>query len=121
MIDEGAAAVEFDRAIAVVHLQMKSLRAVFTGNGFREVEEPCANSLPPGGGFDEQFVNPSTLAAIFQAEIEADDQVGDGSVLLADQINEAITRIVQKFGEIVSNAEFVEGLGPRIVFLHVAH
>ena len=78
---------------------------------------PC----PRVGGFDEQFVNPSTLAAIFQAEIEADDQVGDGSVLLADQINEAITRIVQKFGEIVSNAEFVEGLGPRIVFLHVAH
>ena len=50
MIDEGATAVEFDRAIAVVHLQMKSLRAVFTGDGFREVEEPCANSLPPVAG-----------------------------------------------------------------------
>jgi hypothetical protein len=73
------------------------------------------------GWFDEQFVDPGTLAPILQAEIEADDQVSYGIVLLADQINEAITRIVQKLGEIVLNAKFVEGLGPWVVFLHLAH
>ena len=100
---------------------MKRLRAVFTRDGFCEVEKTRAYSLPPVGWFDKQFVDPGTLAPILQTEIKADDQVGNGIVLLADQTNEAITRIVQKFGEIVSNAEFVEGLGPWIVSLHVAH
>ena len=121
MIDEGATTVEFDGAIAVVHFQMESPRAVFTGDGFGEVEEAGANSLPSMGGFDEQLVDPGTFAAILQAEIEADDQVGDGSALLADQINEAIAWIVEEFGEIVSDAEFIKGLGPWIIVLHVAH
>ena len=121
MIYEGATAVEFDGAIAVAHLQMQSLRALFTGNGFRKVEEPRANSLPPVGGIDEQFVDPGTLATIFQAEIEADDQVGDGSLLVVSQIDEAVAGIAKKFGKILSNPEFVEGLGPRIIVLHVAH
>jgi hypothetical protein len=94
---------------------------VFTKDGFCEVEKARANSLPPVGWFDEQFVDPGTPAPILQTEIEADDQVGDGIVLLAGQINEAIPRIVQKFGEIVSNAEVVKGLGPWIVSLPVAH
>ena len=100
---------------------MKRLRAVFTRDGFCEVEKARADSLPPVGWFDKQFVDPGTLAPILQTEIKADDQVGNGIVLLADQTNEAITRIVQKFGEIVSNAEFVKGLGPWIVSLPVAH
>jgi hypothetical protein len=121
MIDESATAVQLDGTITVVHFQMKSLCAVLARGGFRKVEQLRANSLPPMRRFDEQFIDPGALAAIFQAEVETNDQIGDGSAILADQINDAMARVEQKFGKILSYAGFVERLGPWIVVLHVAH
>jgi hypothetical protein len=121
VIDECAAAVEFDGTIAVVHLQMESLRAVLARGGFREVQQPCANSLPSVRRFDEQFIDPGALAAIFQAEVETNDQVGEGSVILANQVNKATARIGKEFGKIFSYPGFVEWLSPWIIVLHVAH
>ncbi len=121
MIQEAATAVEFDGTVSMVHLEMERLRAMFTGGSFRKVKKLGTNSLPAVGGFDKEFVDPGALAAVLQTEVKADDQVCDGSVLIASQKNKAIPGLVQKFDQILADREIVEGLGPRIATLHMAH
>ena len=89
MVHETAAAIEFDRAVAVVHFQVQKLGAVLTRNSFGKLEKFGANSLASMGRLDEKFVDPRTFAAVFQAEIEADDQIADRDLLIASQIDQA--------------------------------
>ena len=121
VIDEAAAAVEFDGAISVVNFEVKGFCIVFPRGGFREVQELGANSLPPVGRLDEELIDPGTFAAVFQAVVEADDQVAEGSSFLACDVDEAAGGVVEEFREISSNDRFVERFGPGVVDLHVAH
>ena len=121
MVDEAAAAVEFVGRIAVVDFEVQELRAVLARGFFGKVEKLRANSLPSMGGFDEEFVDPRTFAAVFEAEVEADDEVGDGILVFADDVGETEVGIVEKFVKIFANGGFVKRFGPGIVVLHVAH
>jgi len=121
VVGEAAAAVEFDGGVAVVDFEVEDFGAMFAGGGFGEIEELGANALPAVGGFHEEFVNPGAFAAVFEAVVEAEDQVGDGGDLFAHYIDDAIDGILQEFGEVGADCGFVERFFPRIVKLHVAH
>ena len=92
VVDKASAAVEFDGTVTVVDLEMEGSRAEMAGRNLCQIEELRANSLPPVGGFDEEFVDPGTFAAIFEAEIETNDEVGDGSLLVARQVGDAVIK-----------------------------
>ncbi len=121
MILETTAAVKFNGAVSMIDLQMERLRAMFTGGSFRKIKKLGANSLPAMSRFDEELVDPSTFAAVLQAEVEADDQVGNGSARIDRQKNQTKLGLVEKFDQILADDQFVKGLGPRIVLLHMAH
>jgi hypothetical protein len=55
------------------------------------------NALPSVGGFDEELIDPGAFAAIFQAEVEAEDQVGDGSVGIAREVNKTVGGVLHQF------------------------
>jgi len=96
VVDEAATAVELDGQITVVNFQVQELRMMFAGRVFGKIEELSANSLPSMRGFDEEFVDPSAFAAIFQTEIEADDEIGDWGLLVVYKINEAEMCVAEK-------------------------
>jgi len=121
MVHETAAAIEFDCAVPVVHFQVQKLGALLTRNSFRKIEKLGANSLASMGRLDEKFVDPRAFAAIFQAEIEADDQIADRDLLIPGQIDRAIVSVAQKHAEILAQNDFVEDLRPRIILLHLVH
>ena len=121
MIEEAAAAVEFDGWVAVGDFEVEEFGLVFAGGGFGEIEELCANSLSAVGSFDEEFINPGAFAAVFEAVVEADHEVCDWRELFANDIDNTVDGILQKLGEICAESGFVEWLGPGIVLLHVAH
>jgi hypothetical protein len=121
VVEETAAAVELDSGIAVSYLEMEGLPAKLERGRFGEVQKLSGDTLPAMGGLDEEFIDPGAFAAIFEAEIEADDEVGHRDLFVASQIDDAILRIAEKFREIISNDGFAEWNGPRIVALHVAH
>ncbi len=79
---EVAAAVEFDGRIAVGDFEVEVVSGVLAGRGFGEVEEVGANSLSAMSGQDEELIDPGAFATIFETEIEADDEVGDGLVYI---------------------------------------
>lgn len=121
VVGEAAAAVEVDGGIAVVDFEVKDLGAMISGGLFGKLEELRANSLLAVPGFDEKLVNPGASAAVFEAVVEADDQVGDGSGIFPHDKGDAVDGILQEFGQIGADGRFVEGLFPGIVELHVAH
>jgi hypothetical protein len=121
VIEEAAAAVEFDGGISVGDFEMKIVRVMLAGNAFGEIEKLGANSLPAMGLFDEKLVNPGALALIFEAIVETDDEIGDGSVIYAREIGDAEKGIVEELGKIFLDDGVVEGLGPGIVGLHELH
>lgn len=121
MVDEAAAAVEFDGGVAVGDFEMKSLRAAFERGGFGEVEKLRGDAFTAVSGQDEEFVDPCALAAIFQAEIKTDGEVGDGDLPVPGKKNQAVDRIMQKLLEVMANDELVEGFIPRVVQLHLEH
>lgn len=121
VIEEAAAAVKFDSAIAVVDLEVEELGAVLARSGFGQVEELSADALAAMRGFDEELVDPGAFAAIFEAEVETDGKIRDGGLFVTRKIDEAVGGSLEKVGKIFSNDEFVEGFGPRIFELHVAH
>jgi hypothetical protein len=90
MIHKAATPVELDSAVSVVHLEMKGLGAELKGGTFGQVKELGANSLPTVGGREEELVNPGVFAAVLQTKVEADGQLGDGCLLIARQIQNAI-------------------------------
>jgi hypothetical protein len=118
---EAAAAVEVDGGIAVGDFEVEVVSGVLAGGGFGQVEELSANSLSAMSGQDEEFIDPGTFAAIFETEIEADNEVGDGSVCVERQVDDAVDGIGQEFVEIVADGCSVEGFGPGIFDLHLAH
>jgi hypothetical protein len=121
VVGEAAAAVELNGGIAVVDFEMEDFGVVVAGGLLRQVKELGANSLSTVGGLDEEFVDPGTFAAVFEAVIETDDEVGDGSGILPGHVGDAVDRILQEFGEIGADGGLVEGFFPRVVELHVAH
>jgi hypothetical protein len=121
VVDKAATAIEFNGGIAVVHLKVEGLRALFEGGRFGEVQELGAYSLAARGWFEEKLIDPSAFAAIFGAEVEADDEIGDCVFFLAREKDDAAVGIAQGFQQIFSHAGFVKGNGPRIVALHAAH
>ena len=121
MIEEAAAAVEFVGGIAVIDFEVQKLGAVFARGAFGQFQELRANSLPSMRGCDEEFVDPGAFAAVFEAEVEADDQVGDGILVFADEIGEAEVGIVEKLVKIFADGGFIENFGPGIVALHLPH
>ena len=72
MFEEAAAAVEFDRWVAVVDFEVKEFGVVSAGGGLGKIKKLRADSLSAVGGFDEEFVNPGSLAEVFEAVVEAD-------------------------------------------------
>src|SRR6201993_4348417 len=100
---------------------MKALAVALARGGFCQVEELGANSLPSMGGLDKKLIDPGTLAAVFQAVVETDDQIADGGSLHAGDIDDAKDGILQKLRKIRFHNVWVEGLGPGIVVLHMAH
>ncbi len=121
VVEEAAATVEFDGGVAVVDLEVEEFGVVFARGGIGEIEKLGADSLSAVGGFDEEFVDPSAFAAVFEAVVEADHEVADWRGFLADDVDDAINRVLQKLGEIGAERGFVERLRPGIVRLHVAH
>jgi len=121
MVEEAAAAVEFDGGVAVGDLEVKEFGLVFAGSGFGEIEKLGANSLSAVGGFDEEFVNPRAFAAIFEAVVETNHEISDRRIFFPNKIDDAVGRILQKLGEGSADRGLVEGLGPRIGLLHEAH
>jgi hypothetical protein len=121
VVGEAAAAVEVDGGVTVVDFEVEDFGVVFAGGAFGEIEELGADSLSTVGGFDEEFVDPGAFAAIFEAVIEADDEVGDGRVILARDVCDAVNGILEEFGEVGADGGFVEGFFPGVVELHVAH
>ena len=121
MVGKAAAAVELDGGVAVVDLEMKDFGVVLGGGLFSEVKELGADSLPAVGGFDEEFVDPSPFAAVFEAVIETEDQIGNGGEVITNEIDDAVDGILQEFGEVSADGGFVEGFFPGVVELHAAH
>jgi hypothetical protein len=72
-------------------------------------------------GRNEEFIDPRAFAAVFEAEVKADDEVGDGILVFADEIDETEVGIVEEFVKIFANNGFIESFGPGIVVLHMAH
>ena len=118
---EVATVVEVDGGIGVGDFEMEVVSGVLARGGFGQVEELGANSLSAMSGQDEELIDPGAFAAIFETEIETDDEVGDGGVCIECQVNDAVDRIGQEFVEIVADGSFVEGFGPGIVDLHLLH
>jgi hypothetical protein len=121
VVNETVAAVEFVGAIAVVYFQVKEFGPAVARGSFGQVEELRADSLPTMGRFDEKLVDPSTLAAVFEAEVKTNNQVTHGGLLVADEINEATIGIVEELEEILADCSDIERFRPGIVGLHVAH
>jgi hypothetical protein len=121
MVEETAAPVKFDSAIAVCNFEMERLGAMFEGGAFGQVQELGAQALTAVGRFDEKLIHPGAFAAILEAEIEADGQVGDGELCVASQVEEAIGVGGKELREILAHGDFIERLGPGIIGLHVAH
>ena len=118
---EAAAAVEVDGGIAAGDFEVEVVGSVLAGAGFGQVEELGANSLRAVRGQDKELIDPGAFAAVFETEIEADDEVGDGGVCVERQVDDAVEGIGQEFEEIVADGSFVEGFGPGIVDLHLLH
>src|SRR5271165_4450822 len=112
MVDETAAAVEFDGTIAARNLEMKSRRAIFHSCSFRKVEKLGGNSLSAMSGFNEEFVHPGAFAVVLQAEIETDDEIRDRNLLIACDEYDAVKGILQKLQQISSNDRLVGWLVP---------
>jgi len=121
VIREAAAAVEFDGGVAVSDFEVKEFGVVFARGGLGEVKKLGANALSAMRSFDEEFINPCAFAAVFEAVVEADHQVADRVEFFADDVDDAVTGILQKFVEIHADRGFVKGLRPWIVLLHMAH
>ena len=118
---EAAATVKFDRRVAVVYFEVEDFGAVLAGGLFGEVEELGADSLPAVRGLDEEFVYPGADATVFEAVVEADDEVADGGGIFADDVGHAVDRVLHEFDEIGADRGLMERFFPRIVTLHVAH
>ena len=121
MVGEAAAAVEIDGGVAMVDFEVEDLGVVLARGLLGEVEELGANSLPTMRPFDEEFVNPGAFATVFEAVVETDHKVGDWRGIFADEVDDTVDGILQKFDKVAANRGFVEGLLPRIVKLHVVH
>ena len=121
MIEEATAAVEFDGGVAVGDLEMEEFGFVLARDGFGEVKKLCADSLSAMRSLDGEFVNPRSLAAVFETVVEADHQVADGHKFFSDEVNHAVNRIRQQLGQIRADRGLVEWLRPGIIRLHVAH
>ena len=80
-----------------------------------------ADSLPAMGRLDKEFVNPRSLAAIFEAVVETDHQIPDQRGFFAKKVDDAIDGILQKFGEIRADCGLLEWFRPGIILLHLAH
>ena len=121
VIEETAAAVEFDGGVAMVDFEVEDFGLVFAGDGFGEIEKLRADSLSAMGGFAEEFVNPRAFAAVFEAVVETDHEVADWRGFFADDVDDAVERVLQEFGKICAERGFVEWLRPGIIFLHAMH
>ena len=118
---EAPAAVEIDGGIAVGDFEVEVVGSVLARGGFGEVEEFGANSLSAMSAQDEELVDPGALAAIFETEVEADDEVGNRGVCVERQVDDAVDGIGEELEEIVADGRFVEGFGPGVVDLHLLH
>jgi len=116
-----AAAVEFDGGVAVVDLEVQEFCVVLARRSLGKIEKLRANSLSAARGFDEEFVKPGAFAAIFETVFEADNQITDGGGAFPRDIGDAVDGIFEKFGEIGAEGGFVEGFGPGIIELQMAH
>jgi len=121
VVEEAAAAVEFDGRVAVGDFEVKEFGVVLAGGCLGQVKQLCANSLSAKRSFDEEFVNPCALASIFQAAVETDHQAADWRRFFTDNVDNAVDRVLKKLGEIRAEGRLIERLCPWIIRLHVAH
>jgi len=121
VVDEAAAAVELDGGIAVADFKVQEPSVMRTGDCFGQVEELGSNSLPPVRGFNEEFVDPGTFAAILEAIVKADDEVPDGMAGIPNQMNEASGGVLKKLHQVGPDGIFVERLRPGVGILHLSH
>jgi hypothetical protein len=70
---------------------------------------------------DVKFVNPRAFAMVFETEIEADRQIGDGAHAVESQVDDADSWISQELCEIETHYVPVERLVPGINLLHPRH
>ena len=121
VVDVAAAAVELDSRIAMADLEVKELGVMLASAGLGQVEELGADSSPSVGGFDKQFINPSALAAVFQAVVETDHKVGDWPFGIPDQAGYTVGRALKQLRQVGADRVLAEGLRPRIGLLHFFH
>jgi hypothetical protein len=121
VVEEAAAAVEFEGGVAVGDFKVEEFGVVFAGGGFGEIEKLGANSLSAMGGFDEEFVDPCAFAAIFEAVVETDHEISHWLEFFADDVNDTTRGIRKKLGKTGVQCRLVKRLRPRIGLLHVAH
>ena len=93
MIDEAAAAVEFDGGVAVVDFEVEKFGFVLASGGFGEIKKLRADSLSAMGSLDEEFVNPRALPTVFEAVVETDHQIADRRKLFVSEVDHAVNRI----------------------------
>jgi hypothetical protein len=116
-----ASSIELDGTVSVIDLQAKSPGAVLARDVLGEVQELCTNSFPTVPLIDVKFVNPRAFAMVFETEIEAHSQIGDGGHALESQVDDADSWISQEFCEIETHYVLVERLVPGFNLLHPKH
>jgi hypothetical protein len=121
VFSKAAAAVEFYGGVAVIDFEVEKFGFVLASGGFGEIKKLRANSLPAVRSLDEEFVNPRTLSAVFEAVVETDHQIADRRKLFVREVDHAVNRIRQQLGKIRADRGLVEWLRPGIIFLHEAH
>jgi hypothetical protein len=121
VIDKTAAAIQLDGGIAVAYFEMQELGVVLGGNPFGKRQQFRANSPPSIGTRYEQLVNPGPLSAIFEAVIEADNEVGNRARAAPAEIDDPEDGVLQQLAKGVPHFGLIERFGPRIILLHLDH
>ena len=118
-------AIEFDRRIPAIHLEMEDMRPGLARRPFGEPQGLRTDPLAAVGPVDEELVDPGAAAAVFQAVVEAQKDVpkrlGRGLAGIAEEPGLAHQWRRDERFEILQHTGIVEGYRPRIVVLHGAH
>jgi hypothetical protein len=87
MIHETSPAIQLDRTISVTDFKVQKSRTVFAGSRLGQIEKVRTNSNFAMVGFDEEFIDPSSFASIFDAIVKTNNKVGDEAIGVLYQVN----------------------------------
>ena len=93
VIDEPSPAVEFDGWIAMSDLEVKKMSLLLCGDALGHIEKFGGYSLPAVAGMNEQLIDPSAFAAVFETVVETNDKVADRLFGNSGEISQAIAGV----------------------------